>query len=47
IDRISDFESPQFSSFAVDKITLYQSLITQAGTTYQKLATFVLQSTPE
>jgi len=40
IDRISDFESPQFSSFAVDKITLYQSLITQAGTTHQKLATF-------
>lgn len=43
MDILSDFESPQFSSFTVDKIALYQSLISQAGTTYQKLATFVLQ----
>ena len=44
MDLISDFESPPFSPFTVDKITLYQSLITQAGTTHQKLATFMLQS---
>lgn len=43
MDLISDFNSPHFSSFTVNKITLYQSLISQAGTTYQKLATFVLE----
>lgn len=47
MDILSGFESPQFSSFSVDKITLYQSLISQASTTYQKLATFVLKSTSE
>ena len=46
IDIISDFSSPPFSPFTVDKITLYQNLITQASTTHQKLATFMLQSTP-
>ncbi|MEK7090875.1 MAG: RNA 2',3'-cyclic phosphodiesterase [Patescibacteria group bacterium] len=40
MDILSDFNSPQFSPFTVDKIVLYQSLISQAGTTYQKLATF-------
>lgn len=47
MDILSDFNSPQFSSFMVNKITLYQSLISQAGTTYQKLASFVLESTSE
>lgn len=41
---VSDFESPQFSPFTVDKLVLYQSLITHTGTTYQKLATFMLES---
>lgn len=45
MDILSGLESPQFSSFTVDKIALYQSLISQAGTTYQKLASFVLEST--
>ena len=43
MDILSGFESPQFSPFMVSKIVLYQSLISQAGTTYQKLASFVLQ----
>ncbi len=42
MDILSDFDSPQFSPFTVNKIILYQSLISQAGTTYQKLATFSL-----
>lgn len=46
MDLISDFESPQFSPFVVDKIALYESLLSKSGATHRQISQFMLQSTP-
>ena len=45
IDIISDFDYQPVSSFEVDHLTLYESLLSSKGSTYQKIANFRL-STP-
>ena len=40
IDIISNQEVPVLSEFLVDHVTLYKSLLSRTGSTYQKLATF-------
>ena len=44
IDIISNQEAPVLSEFLVDHITLYKSLLSRTGSTYQKLATFQLST---
>lgn len=44
IDLVSDFATPEFSEILVDKIILYESLPSKAGTTYRQISQFMLQS---
>ena len=44
IDIISNQEVPVLSEFLVDHVTLYKSLLSRTGSTYQKLATFQLST---
>lgn len=44
IDLVSDFATPDFSEILVDKIILYESLPSKAGTTYRQISQFMLQS---
>ena len=44
IDVVSDFAPPEFSEIPVDKIILYESLPSKAGTTYRQISQFMLQS---
>lgn len=43
-DIVSDFPVPKLSSFVVEKLILYESLVSRSGHTYQKLASFMLKS---
>lgn len=44
IDLVSDFAAPEFSEILVDKVILYESLLSKAGTTYRQISQFMLQS---
>ncbi|MEK7154729.1 MAG: RNA 2',3'-cyclic phosphodiesterase [Patescibacteria group bacterium] len=44
IDLVSDFATPEFSEILVDKVILYESLPSKAGTTYRQISQFMLQS---
>lgn len=45
MDRISQAPDPVIDSFLVDKVSLYESFLSRAGSRYQKIGRFVLQST--
>ncbi|HJZ05688.1 2'-5' RNA ligase [Candidatus Amesbacteria bacterium RIFCSPHIGHO2_01_FULL_48_32] len=45
LGQIDDYEFSPLPKFTVDHITLYESFLSRSGSTYQKKARFMLQST--